>query len=56
MLFSSEALNKASYVILNQRNLNEVMKEWNTVHIYWVFIREVLDFSKLRKIMCFILR
>ena len=32
------------------------MIEWNKVGIYWVFIREVLDFSKLRKIVCFLLR
>jgi len=36
MLFNSEDLNKASYVILIQRNLNGVTKEWNEVRIYWV--------------------
>ena len=34
MLFKSEDLNKASYVILIQRNLKGVTKDLNEVRIY----------------------
>jgi len=55
-LFNSKELRKASYVIFVQRYFKRSYEGMKWTYFYWFLRTEVLDFSKLRRTVRFILR